>query len=199
MCPITLPLMLMCPIAHVLYCPCTPLPYPHVDLEGEHATLPICPITPVPMSNGAHRWWGSKMSNDVKLSKRCLLLKIKYLDYGKFTKNKLTWWGSHILTSILISHMTVTKNPQSVHRKYFWAILVTFIFDIRLDINICKPHYVNLFFVNLLYSPEIWLFWHLSTWHLFDNLTSFWHFDIFLNLYHLSPSQGYFIEWINTW
>ena len=53
--PITLPLMLMCPIAHVPYCSCTPLPYPHVDLEGGHATLPICPITPVPMSNGAHR------------------------------------------------------------------------------------------------------------------------------------------------
>ena len=73
--PITLPLMLMCPIAHVPYCSCTPLLYPHVDLEGGHATLPICPITPVPMSNGAHRWFGSKMSNDVKLSKRCLLSK----------------------------------------------------------------------------------------------------------------------------
>ena len=89
----------------------------------------------------------------------------------------------------------VTKNPQSVHRKYFWAILVTFIFDIKLDINICKPHYVNwLFFVNLLYSPEIWLFWHLSTWHLFDNLTSFWQFDIFLgglslHLNHLMASH----------
>ena len=32
----------------------------------------------------------------------------------------------------------------------------------------------------------------LTIWHLFDILTSFWHFDIFLNLNHLSPSQGYF-------
>ena len=109
--------------------------------------------------------------------------------------------------------MRVTKNPQNVHRKYFWTILVTFIFDVKLDINICESYYVNLLvFVNLLHSPEIWLFWHLSTWHLFDNLTSFWHFDIFLtfwhlfdiltscwhfdiffNLNHLSPSQGYFL------
>ena len=52
--------------------------------------------------------------------------------------------------------MMVTKYPQSVHRKYFWTILVTFIFDVKLDINICKPYYVNLlFFVNLLHSPEI--------------------------------------------
>ena len=80
----------------------------------------------------------------------------------------------------------VTKNPQIVHRKYFWTILVTFIFDVKLDINICKPCYVNLlFFVNVLYSPEIWLFWHLSTWHFFDNLTSFWQFDIFLTFWHL--------------
>ena len=48
------------PYAHVPHCECALLPMypitlPHVDLEGGHATLPICPITPVPMSNGAHR------------------------------------------------------------------------------------------------------------------------------------------------
>ena len=61
-------------------------------------------------------------------------------------KNKLTQWGSHILTSILTSDMMVTKNPQNVHRKYFWAILLTFIFDVKIDVNICEPHYVNFFF-----------------------------------------------------
>ena len=45
--------------------------------------------------------------------------------------------------------MMVTKNPQNVHRKYFWAILVTFIFDIKIDVNICEPHYVNLFLGGL--------------------------------------------------
>ena len=34
----------------------------------------------------------------------------------------------------LMSHMMVTKNPQNVHRKYFWAILLTFIFDVKIDI-----------------------------------------------------------------
>ena len=127
----------MCPIAHVAYCPCVPLPYSHVDLEGDmphcpyalsllfpithephhptpcahvpycscgllpmhpiillpcrsrrtHATLLICPITPIPMSSGAHRWWGSRMSNDVKSSKRCQLSKnqISWL-WRRFTK-----------------------------------------------------------------------------------------------------------------
>ena len=48
--------------------------------------------------------------------------------------------------SILTSQMMVTKNPQNVHRKYFWAILMTFISDVKIDINMCEPHYVNLFF-----------------------------------------------------
>ena len=95
-------------------------------------------------------------------------------------KNKLTQRGSHILTSILMSHM-VTKNPQNVHRKYFWAILLTFIFDVKID---CEPHYVNLFFfVNLLHSLHVWLF---DIWHLFDILTHQ------LNLNHLSPHRAIF-------
>ena len=127
----------MYPIAHVAYCPCTPLPYSHVDLEGDmphcpyapsllfhithvpnhltpcihvphcscgllpmhpitllpcrsrisYVTLPICPITSIPMSSGAYMWWGSKMSNDVKLSKRCQMSKyqISWL-WRRFTK-----------------------------------------------------------------------------------------------------------------
>ena len=42
--------------------------------------------------------------------------------------------------------MMVTKAPQNVHRKYFLTILVTFIFDIKIDINIREPHYVINFF-----------------------------------------------------
>ena len=115
--------------------------------------------------------------------------KIKHLDYGGGSQKKINWhniWGSHILTSILTSHMMVTKNPQNVHRNYFWAILLIFIFDI----NICEPHYVNLFFfVNLLHSLDVWLF---DIWHLFDNLTSFWHFDTSIKLKPPQPAQGYF-------
>ena len=86
----------------------------------------------------------------------------------------------------------VTKNPQNVYRNYFWAILLTFIFDIKIDINICEPHYVNLFFfVNLLHSLHVWLF---DIWHLFDNLTSFWHFDTSIKLKPPQPAQGYFLH-----
>ena len=112
--------------------------------------------------------------------------------WRSFTKkNKWTQWGLHILTSILTSHMMVTKNPQIVHKNYFWAILLTFIFDVKIDVNICEPHYVNLlFFVNLLHSLHVWLF---DIWHLFDKLTSFWHFDTSIKLKPPQPIQGYFM------
>ena len=33
---------------------------------------------------------------------------------------------------------------------------MTFISDVKIDVNICEPHYVNLFFfVSLLLSPDV--------------------------------------------
>ena len=130
---------------------------------------------------------GNGHKKDVKLSKRCQVVKkmsnVKKLNTWTMEevhqKNKLTQWGSQILTSILTSHMMVTKNPQNVHRKYFWAILVTFIFDIKIDVNICEPHDVKLFFLwtsSIVCIFDFFIFdIFLTTWHLFDNLTSFWH------------------------
>ena len=98
---------------------------------------------------------------------------------GGSQKIKLTQWGSQILMSILMSHMMVTKNPQNVHRKYFWAILVTFIFDIKIDINnTCVNLIVSIYFV-LWTSSIVQVFDFLTIWHLF-------------NLNHLSSSRGYF-------
>ena len=93
-------------------------------------------------------------------------------------KIKLTQWGSQILTLILTSQMMITKNPQNVHRKYFWAILMTFISDAKIDINMCEPHYVYLFF--LWTSSIVQMFDYLTfdiflrTWHLFDIFLIFW-------------------------
>ena len=98
-------------------------------------------------------------------------------------KIKLTQWGSQILTSILTSEMMVTKNPQNVHRKYFWAILMTFIFDVKIDVNICEPHYVHFFFSKPPPQSRCLTIWHL---------TSFWQLDAF-NLNHLSPHRAIFL------
>ena len=49
---------------------------------------------------------------------------------------------------------------------------------------------VSSFFVNHLPSLVLWLF---DIWHLFDNLTSFWQFHIFLTFCHLFDNLTYLI------
>ena len=125
----------------------------------------------------------SKCQKDVKLSKRCQMSKNQtHRLWRRFTK-KINWHNEvHTYwRQFLTSHMMVTKNPQNGHRKCFWTILVTFIFDVKIDVNMCEPHYVNLFF--LLTSSIVCVFdfltfdISLTTWHPFDNLTCFWHMN----------------------
>ena len=100
--------------------------------------------------------------------------------------------------SILTSNMKVIKIAQKYFLWTFWGFLVTIISDVKIDVNICEPHCVNFFFVNLLHSPGIWFF---DIWHLFDNLTSFGILAHYLN--HLSSSlarvqsgvKGYVTMW----
>ena len=128
------------------------------------------------------------------MSKRCQIVKkmsncqkdvkcqrIKHIDYGGGSQKKINWHNEvHTFwRQFLTSHMMVTKNPQNVHRKCFWTILVTFIFDVKIDVNMCEPHYVNFFFLRTSSIVLVFDFLtfdiFLTTWHLFDNLTSFWH------------------------
>ena len=69
---------------------------------------------------------------------------------------------------------------------------MTFISYVKIDVNMCEPHYVNLFFCEPPpYSRCLTSFWQLdiflTTWHLFDILTHQ------LNLNHLSPHRAIFI------
>ena len=127
----------------------------------------------------------SKCQKDVKMSKRCQMSKSQTQTIEKVhKKNKLTKWGSHILMSILTSNMKVTKIVQKHFLCTFWGFLVTIICDVKIDVNMCEPHYVNLFFLwtsSIVYVFDFLTFdIFLTTWHLFYSLTSFWQLDIFL-------------------
>ena len=137
----------------------------------------------------------SKCQKDVKMSKRCQNVK-KMSNVKKSNtqtmeevhkKNKFTWSGSHILMSILTSNMKVTKIVQKHFVCTFWGFLVTIIYDIKIDISKCEPHYVNLFFLWTSSIVHVFDFLtfdiFLTTWHLFDNLTSFWQLDIFFDIW----------------
>ena len=129
----------------LVFCPCAPSPRCPISICSVTCTpLPMCPITPVPHldlcivkqhTSWPPPWpptcyelrWLSNVSNcqkDIKVSKRCQVVKsqkVIHMDYGGGSqKSKLTWWGSQIMTSILTSHIMVTKDPQNVHRKYLW-------------------------------------------------------------------------------
>ena len=54
--------------------------------------------------------------------------------------------------------------------------------DVKIDINMCETHCVNLFFVNLLLSQGVDFFY---IWHLFDNLTLTHHISKFGTASHL--------------
>ena len=101
-------------------------------------------------------------------------------------KNKFTQWGSHILMSILTSNMKVTKIVQKHFLCTFLGFLVTIICDIKIDNTMCEPHYVNLFFLWTSSIVHVFDFLTfdilLTTWHLFDSLTSFWQLDIFFDI-----------------
>ena len=74
------------------------------------------------------------------------------------------------MTSIFMSNMKVTEIVQKHFLCTFWGFLVTIICDVKINVNMCEPHYVNLFFL-----------WTSSIVHVFDFLT----FDIFLTTWHL--------------
>ena len=75
------------------------------------------------------------------------------------------------------SNMKVTKIVQKHFLCTFWGFLVTIICDVKIDTNMCEPHYVNLFFLWTSSIVHVFDFLtfdiFLTTWHLFDNLTSF--------------------------
>ena len=130
----------------------------------------------------------SKCQKDVKISKRCQNVKkmsnsqkdvkyqkVKHTDYGGGSQKKKKihiMRFTHIDINFDIKYEGHQNCSKILFLSTFWGFLVTIIWDVKIDINMCEPHYVNLFFVNLLRSPCVWLF---DIWHLFDNLTFFWH------------------------
>ena len=118
------------------------------------------------------------------MSKRCQIIKkmsnVKsqtHRLWRRFTKNRHNEF-THI-DAILTSNMKVTKNVQKHFLCTFWGFWSAIICDVKIDINMCEPHYVNFF----LWTSSIVMFdfltfdIFLTSWHPFNNLTSFWHFD----------------------
>ena len=125
------------------------------------------------------------------MSKRCQMSKSQtHGQWRRFTK-KINWYNEvHTYWHQFWRHIwwwpkTLKMGIESVFEQFWWFLYFNQNWHQYMWTSLCE----FIFFVNLLHSLCVWLF---DIWQLFNNLTSFWHFDIFFNLNHLSPSQGYF-------
>ena len=140
-------------------------------------------MCPLPMSHIAH------------VSKRCQIVK----KMSNVKKSK-TWtmeevhWYIHWTYSLSQRFKSQTARPVrkstkinnigsiwniwwsaktfKIFIKCFWPLLMTFICDVKVDLIMCEPPCVKLFF--LLTSSKVQLFWHLSS---FDVLTLFFELE----------------------
>ena len=142
----------------------------------------------------------SSCQKNVKLSKRCQMSKNQTPGlWRRFTK-KINWHNEvHTYWRQFWHHKWWSlKTLKMFIEIIFWAILMTFISDVKIDVNMCEPHYVNLFF--LWTSSIVQMFDYLTfdifltTWYLFDNLTSFWHLTY--NMGTWWTCAGSCVQWI---
>ena len=113
--------------------------------------------------------------------------------WRRFAK-KLNWYNEvhrywcQFWCHIWWSLKTLKMFIESIFGQFWWP---SYLMSKLMLISVNLIMSIN-FFLNLLHSPDVWLF---DIWHLFDNLTSF---DILThNLNHCSPSQGYFSCFLN--
>ena len=168
--------MPMCPIAHVPHHPCPPSRsnrYWQYSLNTWSCTCSPCAHVISQVSKRCQVV--KKMSScqkDVKYQK------IKHLDYGGGSQKKINWHNEvHRYWCQFWRHKwwslkTLKMFIESIFGQFWWpSYLMSKLTSIC--VNLIMSIY---FFVNLLHSPDVWLF---DIWHLFDNLTSFWQLDIF--------------------
>ena len=176
----------MCPTAHVPYCPCALLPHvPHpqgppsvsvVLTKVPFTHVPHCPCALLPMCHIAH------------VSKRCQVVKKMSKSqthrlWRRFTK-KINW---HMrFTHIDVNFDIKYEGHQNCSKTLSMHILRVF-GDHHMWHQKLTSKCVNLimsiyFFCEPPPSACVWFF---DIWHLFDNLTSFWQFDIFLTFWFL--------------
>ena len=161
-------ILTMWPIAPSPICP---IPQDAPSLSSVLTMIAICPHFPLPICQ-----------------KRCQVVK-KMSSCQKDVKKSNTWTMEEVHKKINWHNEVHTYWCQFWHHIWWWPKTLKMCIESVFE-QFWWPSYlmskltsicVNLivwiyFFVNLLHSLCVWLF---DIWHLFDILTSFWHFDIF--------------------
>ena len=96
--------------------------------------------------------------------------------WRKYTK-KINWYNEvhtywcQFWCHIWWSLKTLKMSIESIFGQFCWP---SYLMSKLMSISVNLIMSILFFFVNLLHSLHVWLF---DIRHLFDNLTSFWHFD----------------------
>ena len=88
-------------------------------------------------------------SKDVKLSKRCQMSNSHTFGLYKWRRFIKKLIDIIRFTNIDINFDVIYEGHQNWSKYFlwtFWGFLVTIICDVKIDVNICEPHYVDLFF-----------------------------------------------------
>ena len=112
--------MIMCPIAYVPHCPCAPSPMWPIpkgtsSLSSVLTTIPHCPCVPLPMYPIAHVSHCPYVKKDVKLSKRCQVVKKM-----SNLKKSNTWTMEEVHKKINSHNAVHTYWCQFWHHIWWW-------------------------------------------------------------------------------
>ena len=139
--------------------------------------LPMCPVAHMSKKCQVVKKMSS-CQKDVKLSKRCQMSNSQTHGlWRRFTK-KINWHNEvHTYWCQFWCHIwwwpkTLKMCIESVFEQFWWPSYLT---SKLTSICVNLIMWIYFFFVNLLHSLCVWFF---DIWHLFDILTSFWHFNI---------------------
>ena len=171
-------IMAVCPITHVSHCPCVPSPMCPIpqgapSLSSVLTRIPICPRVPLPIC--PKRCKVVKKMSNLKKSNTWTMEEV----HKKMNSHEVHTYWYQFWHHIWWWPKTLKICIESVFEQFWWPSYSTSKLT-SICVNLIMWIY---FFVNLLHSLCVSLF---DIWHLFDILTSFWHFDIFFNLNHLS-------------
>ena len=82
------------------------------------------------------------LSNVSNCQKDVKCQKVKHMDCGGSQKYIDIMRFTHTNISCDVKY-DGDQKPSKCAKKVFWPILVTFIFDVKIDVNMCEPHYVD--------------------------------------------------------
>ena len=137
----------------------------------------------------------SKCQKDVKCQK------VKHTDYGGGSQKKINWHNEVHTYWRQFWHQIwrspkLFKNTFYAHFEGFWSPSYVMSKLTSICVNLIMSIYFFLWTSSIVHVFDFLTFdIFLTTWHLFDSLTSFWQLDIFFDMWAMGH-MGKWVSWL---